>query len=193
MSARIVRIVSVVDTREYEEVSDGKFKPIQGSGSTATCSRCGRGHEVHATVELSDGTTTVVGTGCANKIDLSIEKEMRAAETHAKSGRRLQAELTATQAKLEQCSKVRAQILALPLPEIGEIEYLGHPWIKMADAKVSCQFARTPEDYHERRNALIASWRDRRFLEHGSSASRGHILETTLDEIERRLARLGDI
>jgi hypothetical protein len=190
---KIVRIVSVVDTREYEEVSDGKFKPIPGSGSTATCSRCGRGHEVHATVELSDGTTTVVGTGCANKMDMSIEVEMRAAASKASAGRRLQAELTATQTKLEQWRALRAAILARPLPEIVAIEYLGHPGLKMADAKVSCQFARTTEDYHERQNAVISQWRDRRFLEHGSSASRGHILETTLDEIERRLTRLGDL
>jgi len=192
VSARIIRIVSVVDTREYEEVSDGKFKPIPGSGSTATCSRCGRGHEVHATVELSDGTTTVVGTGCANKMDLSIETQMRAAETRAKTGRRLQAELTATQVKLEHWRELRTQILAMPLPEIQDC-YDYNQGLKMGDAKVSCQFARTPEDYHERRNALISQWRDRRFLEHGSSASRGHILETTLDEIERRLARLRDL
>ena len=190
---RIVRIVSVVDTREYEEISDGKFKPIPGSGSTATCARCGRGHEVHATVELSDGSTMVVGTGCANKIDLSIEPQMRAAESRAKTGRRLQAELTATQAKLAEWRALRAEIHALPLPEIVEIEYLGHLGLKMADAKVSCQFVRSASDLAERRSALVSSWRDRRFLERESYSTRGHTLQTTLDEIERRLARLGDI
>ena len=57
----IVKVLSVVDTRQYEEGSDGKFHPIPGSGSSRECDRCGREHEVHAQVELADRTTAVVG------------------------------------------------------------------------------------------------------------------------------------
>jgi len=46
---KIVRVLSVVDTRQYEELGD-KFRAIPGSGQESTCSRCGRTHEIHAEV-----------------------------------------------------------------------------------------------------------------------------------------------
>lgn len=65
---KIKKIISVVDTREYECVGSehGKdiFKPIIGSGTVNQCDRCGKDHEVHATVALDDGSEIVVGTGC---------------------------------------------------------------------------------------------------------------------------------
>lgn len=59
-----MKILKVVDTREYEEVGDGKWAPIPGSGNARECDRCGRLHEVHAYVETPSGGTMVVGTGC---------------------------------------------------------------------------------------------------------------------------------
>ncbi len=59
-----MKILKVVDTRDYEEVADGKWAPIPGSGNARECDRCGRLHEVHAYVETTGGETMVVGTGC---------------------------------------------------------------------------------------------------------------------------------
>ena len=59
-----MKILKVIDTREYEEIADGKWAPIPGSGNARECDRCGRLHEVHAYVEAPDGTTLIVGTGC---------------------------------------------------------------------------------------------------------------------------------
>ena len=59
-----MKILHVVDTREYEEIADGKWAAIPGSGDARECDRCGRLHEVHAYVETDDGATMVVGTGC---------------------------------------------------------------------------------------------------------------------------------
>jgi hypothetical protein len=59
-----VKILKVIDTREYEEIADGKWAAIPGSGNARECDRCGRLHEVHAYVETADGTTMIVGTGC---------------------------------------------------------------------------------------------------------------------------------
>lgn len=56
-------ILSVVDTREYMEEGD-RWVPIPGSGEARECDRCGRLHEVHATVQYPSGETMVVGTGC---------------------------------------------------------------------------------------------------------------------------------
>ena len=65
---KIKRIIDVVDTREYELIGSehGKdiFKPITGSGRINQCDRCGKDHEIHATVELDDKSEIVVGTGC---------------------------------------------------------------------------------------------------------------------------------
>src|SRR5688572_32930996 len=63
----VLRIISIIDTREYEEIADGRFAPVPGSGTENECSFCRRLHEVHATVELTDGSTVVIGTGCAGR------------------------------------------------------------------------------------------------------------------------------
>ncbi len=62
--SKIVKILKVKDTRQYQEEPDGRFYPIPGSGSEHECDRCGRIHEVHATVLTDDGQTLTVGTGC---------------------------------------------------------------------------------------------------------------------------------
>jgi len=66
--AAIIKILSVVDTREYEEGPDDKWYPIPGSGREHQCYRCGRLHEIHAEVLLDDEKIVVVGTGCMNRL-----------------------------------------------------------------------------------------------------------------------------
>jgi hypothetical protein len=48
--SKIIKVLSVVDTREYEEYTDGKFRAIPGSSIQHECSRYGKLHEIHAKV-----------------------------------------------------------------------------------------------------------------------------------------------
>lgn len=65
----IARVVDIQDTRQFERVADSRgrmvWRPVPDSGEQRRCDRCGRPHEVWATVELVDGSRRVVGTGCA--------------------------------------------------------------------------------------------------------------------------------
>jgi hypothetical protein len=81
---RIVKVLSVIDTREYEEMDD-KWVPIAGSGMANVCERCGKLHEVHATVELEDGTEALMGTSCARaEFSEAARKQMGRKENAAK-------------------------------------------------------------------------------------------------------------
>ena len=79
----IIKVIKVVDTRTYEEGPDDKWHPIPGSGNVRQCDRCGKDHEIHAEVELEDGTHRIVGTGCSNhpSINKEITKLARKAAT----------------------------------------------------------------------------------------------------------------
>ena len=89
-SLRIVRIIKVVDTREYEEGPGDRFYPIPGSGKEHECARCGRLHEVHALVQLETGDEAIVGTGCAARESLDMAPLFRKADGLAKRLRRLE-------------------------------------------------------------------------------------------------------
>lgn len=77
MPNKIVKILDVVDTRSYEEVGE-RWVPIKDSGEKNECARCGRLHEVHAHVQLEDGSKAIVGTGCMTKdeVDPVVVKKM---------------------------------------------------------------------------------------------------------------------
>jgi len=85
-AARIVEVIEVEDTRDYIEEND-RFVPIPGTGIFNECERCGRRHEVHATVGLSDGTTAVVGTGCCRGESMEVQKALRSGASKAKKAR----------------------------------------------------------------------------------------------------------
>lgn len=82
----ITKILAVVDTREYMEDGD-RWVAIPGSGLENECERCGRLHEVHATVELADGTTAVVGTGCMKGESMEVQAALKAGASAAKSSK----------------------------------------------------------------------------------------------------------
>lgn len=86
-SAQIIKVISVEDTRDYIEEND-RFVPLSGTGILNECERCGRSHEVHATVALSDGTTAIVGTGCCRGESMEVQKALRAGASKAKKSRR---------------------------------------------------------------------------------------------------------
>ena len=56
-------IIRIIDTREKEEIGDGKFRGIPGTGIERHCDHCDSKHEIH--VHTSQG---VYGLGCAKKI-----------------------------------------------------------------------------------------------------------------------------
>jgi len=118
---QIIKIISVVDTRKYEEVGD-QWKPIPGSGNSHICSRCGRSHEVHATVELSNGNTAIVGTGCMRGENAEVTSKVKSLTSASKSLAKLQAEAAKLQALDAEYERVKAEVETLPVPEIREEE-----------------------------------------------------------------------
>lgn len=125
---RIVRVLEVEDTREYEEGPDGRFHPIPGSGNIRQCSRCRRDHEIHATVQLSDGTTEVVGVGCARRENMDLDAAFRTGESRAKRVRMLTFKLAAERKSLAELTRIAESLhaetnkigRAIPEPVIEE-------------------------------------------------------------------------
>lgn len=116
-SKQIVGIVSIVDTRQYEERGD-RWVPIPGSGEISQCDRCGRDHEVHATVELADGGCAVVGTGCMNGASLELEKAVKSGTSTAKTLARNRAILARELEKIEAARAIIAEVDALEVPAV---------------------------------------------------------------------------
>jgi hypothetical protein len=116
VEARIVAVLKVEDTREYEQGENDRWYPIPGSGRENECARCGRLHEVHAEVRLEDGTTTIVGTGCMGAE--SLEASVRRASGSAKTVARLTAELARARATLDGARAAQAEIATLASPAV---------------------------------------------------------------------------
>jgi len=174
---KIVKVLSVVDTREYEEGPDDKFHPIPGSGAEHECARCGRLHEVHAEVLLDDGTTRTVGTTCAGAETTDIQSKLRTGAAAAKRLRVLEAERAKLLALAAEWDRVRAEVEALPLPEvtgrtgeraIGSRETF--PIWTMGDAEVwdvGGWDNKAPALTDERRDCLVERWRENRGADRG--------------------------
>lgn len=113
---RIVKVLSVIDTREYEDIDD-KWVPIAGSGKANVCERCGKLHEVHATVELEDGTEALMGTSCARaEFSEAARKQMGRKENAAKRLKALETKADA----IHTAQKVWDE-------EYGRVQGEGHP------------------------------------------------------------------
>jgi len=189
----IVDVVSVVDTRDWVEGDDDKFHPVPGSGTENTCARCGKPHEIHATVKMADGSQAVVGVSCARKE--SIEKEIKAKLAAAQTGKRLEAELKRAQEKLVQAETAEKKANALPLPplELTEIDLQGGekmPVLRMGDAEVWLSYPWKQGDpiSEERKKAVEYSWRDKRYKESGLPLS-AYSYYQRVKELEKYLAR----
>lgn len=113
----IVRIVAITDTRTYEEQGD-RWVPIPGSGDIRQCTRCHRDHEVHAEVELADGSSAVVGTGCAARETVHLAAAFRSGEARAKRVKALRAELAKCEAAMARLEVARAIVAAMTVPEV---------------------------------------------------------------------------
>jgi len=158
----ITKILEVIDTREWEEVADGKFKAIAGSGDSRKCDRCGRSHEVHATVELSDGNTACVGTGCMN--GSKFTKALKSAAAAAKRVARARAEAAHNAKLAAEADEIRAAVAGMTKPEMVEVTVDGKPRLRMGDAEVWLHLTgRTTE----RERCLAHQWESNRERELG--------------------------
>jgi hypothetical protein len=186
---RIVRILEVVDTREYEEGPDGKFRPVPGSGTEALCERCGRPHEVHARVELSSGRTAVVGTGCAAAS--WDPKEMRGAESAAKRVKKLEAEAVAIRAQLDRAESVDEAVYRLAPPPVVEAAARWNPDVSVLEIvggpQMATTYARTQADLDGIYKSIVRAWREEEAVRRGGlTRSRQHTLKQELEAIVQR-------
>ena len=180
-------ILSVIDTRQYEEQGD-RWVPIPGSGNARDCDRCRRSHEVHATVRYLDGRTAVVGTGC---MGLGPEAARRAA-SRASTVARLRAALRKYEAERESACEVRAWAEELVPPAIVDADPAAHcgiPGIVCGDSWVAVHLARGPHELEERRALVVILWRaDRRDERAGRRVRDLYRIEYDISDTLRRLA-----
>lgn len=184
---QIVKIISVRDTREYEEVADGVFKPVRGSGTESFCARCGRAHEVHAEVELENGRHAIVGTGCMK--GSRLEKEAKTAASAAKAVAKLEAHLKHLQERHGEFKKAFGKVQSMQPPPIthagGE---RGQMWLYMGDAK---QAYFRPGDEQNARNDVLRLWQAKRMGELGFTM-RDQRLWQDIKETEKALDKKKD-
>ena len=196
---KIVKVISVVDTREYEEQGDS-FVPIPGSGNPNICSRCGREHEIHWNVLLEDGQEAVVGGSCAKSYSLDF-RIIQGAERQASRRKRLAAELSTYEKRLQELERVIAEVGALQQPDftIGEMtlkDGTKFPTISLGDSgEVWCQFEGITL---ERKQLAFSSWVSKRISERTKVKENVHqlkaMIQTTkksLDNVSEKLSNVG--
>lgn len=110
------KILEVADTRDLVEEGD-RWVRVPGSGDAHLCDRCGRLHEVHATVLGDDGAEHIVGVGCAHATGPTASLLRSAVSATATVGK-LRAQLRKAQERDAQLLAARNQVAALAPPEI---------------------------------------------------------------------------
>lgn len=167
----IQKILSVVDTRQFEEIGD-RWVPIPGSGHDHICSRCGRPHEIHATVLLDNGTEMLVGTGCASKENAELASCFMALDRAAKRLAMLLSEQSAHNAKVSAFEAASAMVDSMSRPEIaigfgvwsvGREAGTKFQTLVCGDAEVRCPSG----DSDERRRCVVDVWKSKRMAELG--------------------------
>ncbi len=173
---RIVRIISVVDTRDYEEdPTSDRWVPVPGSGTEHACDRCGRSHEVLATVELEDGKTAIVGTGCARGESMEIQQQLKAGAAFAKKATALHHQIEAAAPLRALKQQIEDKVNALRIPDIVLTTNKFSMWTFVAeDASIPVRYHGEFEPLYDRpeltayyRNQLVRAWRANRLKELG--------------------------
>lgn len=196
---KILKVVSVIDTREYEEQGDS-FVPIPGSGNPNTCTRCGRAHEIHLTVLLEDGQEAIVGGSCAKAYSLD-SKIVLGAERQASRQKRLFAELSTYESRLSELERVIVEVGALSQPDftIGEMTLSDgkkFPTISLGDSgEIWCQFEGITL---ERKQYAFHCWVSKRISERTKVKETVYQLKTliqttkkSLDNVREKLSNIG--
>lgn len=156
-------VESVVDTREWVEGADDKWHPIPGSGSGRSCDRCGRTHEIHATVTDSTGATFTVGVGCSGA-DTATARRISTAATSAARDTARAAHAARAGEQVDQVLDAAAALDFDPAgcvrvePESGK----GFAWLHFDDAQV---LVHSWADIDERTRVLEGVWRGLRAAE----------------------------
>lgn len=189
---KIIKILGITDTRTYEE-RDDRWVPIPGSGIMHECARCGRIHEVHATVRLEDGSTAVIGTNCARGDDMAVTLRRGAAVATTRA--RNQAKLSRLDARLKVVRRIMADVAALDLPavewdtvarKVGRDKGKPIPVLRMEDATIWLISDRSEKDTLE---TLAGLWRGLRVRERGTYYGAIYGLREQIRQLERRLAK----
>lgn len=120
--AKIVRVLRVEDTREWVEGPDDRWHAIPGSGAMRECSRCNRTHEIHAFVELDDGATAIVGTGCAARESLQLAQAFRSGENRARRVKELSARIAKQERLVAQLAAMQREVERLEVPAVQIVE-----------------------------------------------------------------------
>lgn len=126
---KIIKILRVEDTRNWEEIEDDKWIPIPGTGIENNCGRCGRSHEVHATVEVEENGVLgqiIVGTGCMHADEAEVAGKIRSilnAQQTLEKNRRL---LAKKEALYTEWVRIHNEALALTPPK-HEVEVVENP------------------------------------------------------------------
>jgi hypothetical protein len=157
MSALIppFKVIKVRDTRSYEEQGD-RWVPIPGSGDAHECERCNRLHEIHATVQDTNGNYGTVGVGCMG----AETAEVRRLSGQATRGAKRAAKDVAKAEASRQLDELIAAVRALPFPadriEVGPAKFgEGEDWRLDGARVVVAPYA----DRSERMHCLEGSWR----------------------------------
>lgn len=194
----IVRIIAIRDTRQYEEHGD-RWVPIPGSGEARPCDRCERDHEVHVDVELTDGSTACIGSGCARGESMDIIAAIRRVESAVKRRAGLVAKLDSLRADYERALAIDTEVRALPLPPFEMVERCdatsssrGHEIWRCGDSTAWCYQPDGLND--ERKRCLEYGWRRKRYAERMGesefSAPTPHSIQFNTDYIERQILKI---
>jgi hypothetical protein len=188
----IARILAVRDTRDVIEVGD-RLVPVPGSGVLRPCDRCGREHEIHVDVELSDGRQANIGSGCAKGESMEVQSRLKSAVSAAKTRSKLRAELALARAQLARTDQGWREVQALRPPEPILIEETpearGVRQVWGMDDAVVWTLPGQPFDA-ERRQALLSGWRSKRYEERGFGRSTPHSDRQHVADLEDRLAKI---
>jgi len=198
---RITRITEIRDTRDFDYEVDAHgeevLKPVPGTGDPHNCDRCGRAHEVHATVELDDGSLAVVGSACANAGDDVSPKAFRSGAALATRIAKLRREIKALGDRLTDWRAAEAMVDAMPVPEFAVEPVRREPGdgrpptllLTCGDGDAAwCRNGVTDE----RRQCAVGSWRRRRLTELGfrHPAQDDGALRRRLSRAEEKMSRL---
>lgn len=177
------KVLSIQDTRAYEEGPDDKWHPVPGSGSAHDCDRCGKEHEVYFHVrDRATGDTFTVGGRCAVTAGVFTERQQRSVGAVAKRVASLEAQIKGLERDAELIARVSAEVDALPVPPIEETTEHHPAWtssdgkahpaedvpvLRAGDATVKTRFAdlTKPAERTERTQAVLDSWRKKRLRE----------------------------
>lgn len=179
---RIIKVLSVTDTRDYIEDGD-RWIPVSGTGNEHECARCGRIHEVHATVECEGGVTAVVGTGCMSSESIAVASKLRSMGERAKRIAALMAEEAVTASALEAQTKREGDIATIPAPPLVRgvktmSDGTSFPTVSCGGVELWCRFG-------DRNSECVMSWR-----ESLRGRTPAYMLRERLAEIRKRLASL---